>query len=109
MPLEIVSESELENCPAKVRYPTKKIARSMINHLLRGHLTHGRAADLRTYCCPICHSWHLTKQVDFSKSNNLRALAIRLLKHRFEVRQRRERFAARHPLDELSPYAIELA
>lgn len=107
LPLGIPSQGEFVSCRAKVCYRTKKSARSKINSLLRGHRTHGRAADLRTYCCPVCHGWHLTKDV-VSKSGNLRAVTFRLLMHRFEVRRRRELFAARHPLDDLSPYLVDL-
>jgi hypothetical protein len=109
LPIEFASENEWEICRAKMRYPNKKSARSMINYLLRGHRTHGRAIDLRTYCCPLCHAWHLTKQVKSIKSDNLRALADHLIRHRFEVRQRRKHFFERRPLDDLSPYGAELA
>ncbi len=105
-PLECVSEIEQERCRAKVRYSTKKIALSVKNQILRGHRGHRRAADLRTYCCPACHGWHLTKDVDSPKSGNGRALTLRFLMHRLQVRQRRELFAARHPFDDFAPHSF---
>ncbi len=106
LPLKFVSEIEQERCRAKVRYPTKKIALSVKNQILRRHRGHRRTPDLRTYCCPACHRWHLTKDVDSPKSGNRRAQTLRFLMHRLTVRQRRELFAARHPIDDFSPHRL---
>ena len=106
-PIAWVSERERASCRSKTRYAKKKTARSVINEILRGHRGHGRAADLRTYCCPVCHGWHLTKDVEGPNRDNRRAVAFQRLVHRYEVRRRRELFAARHPLDDFSTGRID--
>lgn len=52
-------------CLIKTRYASKKDAQTACNARLNGRkgYRHNRPTDLRLYPCPICHGWHLTKQL----------------------------------------------
>ncbi len=92
----LFSKRAVAHCQGKSRYPTKKAAQTHRNRLLRKHHPRHVPFQLRSYCCPICDGWHLTKRVDAPKAVNPRDDLIRRLYHRLAVRQRLEVRSARH-------------
>jgi len=55
-----MSRDYAEMCGAKTRFESKKDAQTAINHIMRGH-RRKRPKQLRSYPCPNCNGWHLTK------------------------------------------------
>jgi hypothetical protein len=58
----LAAATNLDPC-GKRRYPDRKAAQSAINLLLRRRGRHGIPEALRSYPCPQCRGWHLTKKV----------------------------------------------
>lgn len=47
-------------CSSKRKY-TKREAETVMNAFRRHRGSHGRPESLRSYVCPFCNGWHLTK------------------------------------------------
>lgn len=51
----------VRNCAAKHRYPDELSARAAGMYAIE---THRNTDALDAYQCPICHGWHLTRQIN---------------------------------------------
>ncbi len=68
----------------KNRYPDKKAAQTELNRLKNERGRHGRPEWLRTYPCPDCLGWHITKGIP---SEAKRAFAKRWKNPKLRLRE----------------------
>ncbi len=60
-----MTPTTVQTC-GKTRYPDRKAAQSAINLFNRSKRgRHGRPESVRSYACPNCHGWHLTKREEY--------------------------------------------